>query len=449
MTIFNQNTRKAGLLRMFSTIAALALLVITPAAQAAIDGVTGDTFNLTAGAGYISIADGGSVYSWGYSANGEAMQLPGPTLIVNQNDIVTVTLHNGLPAAAGNVSIVFPGHVVTSDGGEPGLLTAEAATGGSVTYTFTADKPGTYQYHSGTRPDLQVEMGLYGAIIVRPATAGCAYNQADTCFDREHLFLLSEIDIDIHRAAEAQVSGPGPIDIGTGSYHSEYWMINGRAAPDTMAAAGRAELPHQPYNIMPRMHPGEKLLLRVVGAGREMHPFHTHGNHARLLARDGRPLLTEGGSLAGPLLFTIPSVPGGTADAIFEWTGQDLGWDIYGSDITHAHLCNGKAFDEAQDTDPVAPEFDPVTHEYCADHGKAIPVTLPSLSSLGFGGFYSGSPYLGGMGSLPPGEGGLNPNAGFSYMWHSHTEREMVNNDVFPGGMMTMLIVEASDVPID
>jgi hypothetical protein len=27
-------------------------------------------------------------------------------------------------------------------------------------------------------------------------------------------------------------------------------------------------------------------------------------------------------------------------------------------------------------------------------------------------------------------------------MWHSHTEKEMVNNDVFPGGMMTMLIVE-------
>jgi hypothetical protein len=27
-------------------------------------------------------------------------------------------------------------------------------------------------------------------------------------------------------------------------------------------------------------------------------------------------------------------------------------------------------------------------------------------------------------------------------MWHSHNEREMVNNDVFPGGMMTMLVIE-------
>jgi len=28
------------------------------------------------------------------------------------------------------------------------------------------------------------------------------------------------------------------------------------------------------------------------------------------------------------------------------------------------------------------------------------------------------------------------------FMWHSHTERELVNNDIFPGGMMTMMIVD-------
>ena len=75
-------------------------------------------------------------------------------------------------------------------------------------------------------------------------------------------------------------------------------------------------------------------------------------------------------------------------------------------------------------------------------------MTLPALSSLAFGGFYSGSPFLGALGALPPGEGGLNPDAGFSYMWHSHTEREMINNDIFPGGMMTMLIIEAPGVEI-
>jgi hypothetical protein len=61
---------------------------------------------------------------------------------------------------------------------------------------------------------------------------------------------------------------------------------------------------------------------------------------------------------------------------------------------------------------------------------------------------YGGSPFLGTLGSLPPGEGGLNPNAGFVFMWHSHTEKEMTNWDIFPGGMMTMLIIEPPGVPI-
>jgi len=428
--------RCAGLARWFSAVAAALVLLAPATAPATIlgeeqPGNATPSFNLVARPGRISVGDGESVYAWGYAKDAVSqMQLPGPTLIVKAGDTVTVTLTNSLPAAAGNVSIVFPGHALSSTaGGVPGVLTQEAVPGGSVTYTFTAGAPGTYHYHSGTRPDLQVEMGLYGAIVVRPSTYAAAdpttwraYDHPDTGYDREYLFLLSEIDIDVHRAAEMQATGAGPIDVGNGPFAPEYWMINGRTAPDTMAAAGTSLLPTQPYNAIPRMHPGERLLLRVVGAGRDMHPFHTHGNHVQVLARDGRLLLshTDATKLAGPMLFTIPSLPGQTVDAIFEWTGKDLGWDIYG----HAP---GDALEP---------------HEYAPDHGRPIPVQLPDLSVLAFGGFWSGSPYLGVLGSLPPGEGGLNPNAGFTYMWHSHTERELVNNDVFPGGLMTMLIIE-------
>ena len=467
MTRFEPKKRSAGVARLFSVAAAVALLLVPAAARAAIDGETGSMFDLTASEGYISVADGGSIYSWGYST-GSPMQLPGPTLIVTEDVEVTVRLTNALPAAAGNVSIVFPGHQVTTAGGVPGLLTQEAPSGGSVTYTFTPREPGTYHYHSGTRPDLQVEMGLYGALIVRPGIAGTActtlggqmaYDHPEACFDREYLFLLSEVDIDIHQAAEMQASGPGPIDVVTEPYFSEYWLINGRAAPDTMAAPGTSLLTSQPYNSMPRMHPGERLLMRVVGANRQMHPFHHHGNHARVLARDGRLLLSDTGGtpdptmdpLAGPLLFTIPSVPGETVDAIFEWTGQDLGWDIYGHQQDRDNDPTGN-FPSLEDVDHNGDGlFDIVPqepNEWAADHGRPIPVTLPDLSVLTFGGFYGGSPYLGALGSLPPGEGGLNPDAGYAYMWHSHTERELVNNDVFPGGMMTMLIIEAPWVVI-
>ena len=138
----------------------------------------------------------------------------------------------------------------------------------------------------------------------------------------------------------------------------------------------------------------------------------------------------------------MPSIPGTTSDSIWDWTGKDLNWDAYGHAPGSGLTCVDTNGDGYNDTG-TAP-----AHEYCADHEKEMPVVLPSYNNLAFGGFYSGSPFLGDLGSLPPGEGGLNPGAGFAFMWHSHTERELVNNDVFPGGLMTMMIVEAPFVEI-
>ncbi len=448
MSTLTVQTRIARTTLSFRLALVVTALTASNAARPAVHGINGPAFSLTAGADYVSTPDGASIYSWGYGAGG-SMQLPGPTLIVSAGDTVTVTLTNRLPGAAGPVSILFPGHQVTATGGISGLITREAPTGGSVSYVFVASRPGTYLYHSGTRPDLQVAMGLYGALIVRPANpalASCAYDHPASCFDREVLFLLSELDLDIHRAVEAQAAGAGPIAVATEPFRPEYWLINGRAAPDTMATLNSELLPHQPYNCVPRMLPGERLLLRVIGAGRQMHPFHTHGNHVRVLARDGNLLLstTDSTKLAGPLLFTIPSLPGGTVDAVFEWTGKDLGWDIYGHTAANDPLCEDTDGDGYDDTDSGGNRS-----EWCADHTKPIPVQLPELNVLSVGGMYSGSPYLGVLGSLPPGQGGLNPNAGFTHMWHSHAEKEIVNNDIFPGGMMTMLIIEPPGTMIE
>lgn len=232
------------------------------------------------------------------------------------------------------------------------------------------------------------------------------------------------MDPNFHQMVEFY--GPDHQKVTSGDYLSDYfpayWFLNGRNAPDTLTEPFVPWLPAQPYNCLPLMHPGERVLMRVVDAGRDMHPFHHHGNHARVIAHDGN--LLESASGAGPDIsyevFTITGQPGKTTDAIFTWTGKDLGWDIYG----HAP------------SDPMEP------NEYAPDHGKPLPVALPDNQELTFGGFYSGGPFLGTLGALPPGEGGLNPNAGFAYMWHSHTEKEIVNWDLFPGGMMTMLIIE-------
>lgn len=471
--------------------AALALWALHAApAAAAVPGITGPTFTLVASADTVSQPDGAAIYAWGYGCDGApagyapfapptgtscpAMQLPGPTLIVHEGDVVTVRLRNGLPPAAGPTSIVFPGFQVTASGGAPGLLAQEAPPGGTVTYTFTATSPGTRAYYSGTQGDLQIEMGLYGAVVVLPTRppaglpascvkgpyshAALAYDHKDACYDREYLFQLSEMDSRIHEAALAQVlacpTGPCPrVAVATEPYRPNYFLINGRSMPDLMDTNYAPGYPRQPYNANPHIHPGERLLMRIIGQGRWQHPFHFHGNHARVLARDGDLMLSavDGASLAGPLLFTTPTVPGQSQDQIFSWTGKGLNWDVYNHRPGDGSTC----VPDASGHHAVAgsPNFG----EWCADHLKPIPVAPPDPTIVAIGQWYGGTPYLGlqpaGTGftgtTEPPGTLNQNPQAGYAYMWHSHNEREITTNDVFPGGMMAMLLIDPPSWFID
>ena len=430
------------------------LLLFSPGAlRAEIPGVVDNTVTLTAKEGYISTPEANSIYMWGFALDDGPMQYPGPTLIFTKGQDVEVTLVNQLPGGR-NVSIVFPGQDnVQFVGGVPGLITREAAPGGQVTYKFKAKELGTYLYSSGTNLELQVEMGLVGALIVKhpDLTLKKAYDHDDTAYDEEVLFLETEIDPWVHWLVE---NGQGNLVDNT-AWWPVYWFLNGRAAPDTMLPAGWPLLPSQPYDCMPMVHPGEKLLLRIVNAGRDLHPFHPHGNNITIIARDGRILTSNAADpTVGPDLsesnFTITLPPGGTADAIFTWTGKGLGWDIYGHMQDRDEEPTGN-FPGPEDVDHDGDGvFDsvplhPSGTENAEDHGKPFPVILPDVKDMTIGTMYSGSPYLGAAGHLPPGEGGFNPTAGYFYMWHSHKEKEMVNNDVFPGGMMTMFLV----VPYD
>jgi FtsP/CotA-like multicopper oxidase with cupredoxin domain len=282
-------------------------------------------------------------------------------------------------------------------------------------------------------------MGLVGALIVRPTgydpdTNRIAYNSPDSAYDHEYLFLGSEMDPRIH-----DLVAQGNIDlVDTTTYFAVYWLLNGRTGPDTMTPNNNPLLPHQPYNCIPMTHPGEKVLARMIDAGRDLHPYHLHGNHHRVIARDGRLLSSDGGATAdlGELAFTTNLVPGSTADAIFTWTGEKLGWDMYG--YTHE---TQPAYCDAGGNPTAAYPADRLT-QLPSDRCKPIPVELPEQTELTNGQFYSGSPFLGSMGFIPPGEGGYNPNSGFFFMWHSHNEKEIVNNDIFPGGMLTMVVIE-------
>jgi FtsP/CotA-like multicopper oxidase with cupredoxin domain len=403
------------------------------------------------------------------------------------------------------------------------MLTQEAAHGGTVTYTFKASSPGTRSYYSGTQGDLQVEMGLYGGIIVLPSSstvlsacnsgihhtnqlaqghwgesdfrlASAAYDHPDTCYDREYLFQFSEIDPNIHTQAEAQVTAKSGCTAGTAGcslevptepYLPAYFMINGRSMPDDMDPNYAPEYPHQPYNGNPHMHPGEQVLLRIIGQGRWQHPFHEHANHVRILGRDGNLILSSGAPisypsgtaqpLAGPLLFTTTTTPGLAMDGIFYYTGRGLNWDMYGhhpgsSDPSATLGCNA----DGEGYNTLGSSYLAINYfEWCQDHNKALevspfgdvsgggPATLPDPNILTNGAWYGGSPYLGPdataravgpTGTTPPSGTIANSptgEAGFAFMWHSHNEREITTNNAFPGGMLMMMLVDSREFVID
>ncbi len=390
-----------GLMLLLAPAAALSSISTATAAPASRVGMVCTTgsggpgnavFDLTTRTGYIGLPDGNTAYMWGYSSGFDEFQHPGPVLCVNQGDAVTVILHNTLPEP---VSIAFPGQEQVLADGVPaapevdtnGKLTSltdtAAANDGTVTYSFVAGKPGTFLYESGTNPDRQVRMGLFGALVVRPALgADHAYNRADSKFapSEEFMVLLSELDPYLNQAVE----DGRPFNMN--NYHPRYWLINGRGFPDSIADNGASWLPSQPYGALAQIHefgtPGHNLpgMARYLNVGTEDYPFHPHGNNGLVIGRDGRPLESATGQDMSFEKFAINIGPGQTWDVIFKWY-----------DAEH---------------------YDPVTNP--------VPVTVPSMANEVIGVFYSGSPYLGKKEALPPGTPTLNQCGEYYIISHNH-----------------------------
>jgi hypothetical protein len=380
-------------------------MVCTPGA---VSGST-HTFNLVTKTGYIETPDGNSVFMWSY-ANADTpdnghFQSPGPVLCATQGQTVTVNLTNTLPEAS---SVVFPGQLaVTPSAGVPGLFTQEAAaSGGTVSYSFVAGQPGTYIYESGTDTAKQIEMGLYGALVVRPmAGADRAYSDASTTFDtsREYLLLLADMDPFLHHAVETGAT------YDFNSRNNRYFTINGRSFPDTVQDNGSGLLPNQPYGALVRIQPNtasntQPALIRLVNVGVDNHPFHPHGNHTTQIAQDGR-LLTGSTGPAYTEHFGETIGAGQTEDFLLRWDDQDH-WD---------------------------PSVNP------------LPVPPPNYRDVTFkdgNTWYSGSPYLGYKGTLPAGTTTQTICGEWYFPWHSHALNEFTNFDEGFGGMGTLLRVD-------
>ena len=295
-------------------------------------------------------------------------------------------------------------------------------------------------------------MGLLGVLIVRPTGFDAVTNRiaygAGTPYEQEFLYLLTEADPDVH------------IEMERGHYNhftqsdrfATIYFVNGRVFPDLFQGDYNTLFPHQPYESLAQAHPGDQVLVREVNAGHDSHPFHHHGENLRFIAKDGRLLTTarmgdgsvdlDGIPDLGRSDNTLNSAPKQITDMIWTWSGKDLNWDIYGTAIPHDCVdTDGDGFGDGPNNT--------FAHEYCADHGKELPVTLPGVADLTLGGWWSGSPFLGDVGDLPPGEGGLNPFGGYFFVWHSHAEKELTTFDIFPGGSLGAVVVLPPGTPIE
>jgi hypothetical protein len=419
------------------------------------------TFLLTTATGYIKTPDGNNIFMFGYANGNGSFQYPGPNLCVNEGDNITITLKNTLPFAT---SLVFPGLTRVRANGVLQQLdvannslsqAAGAATAGpkSITYTFIASTAGTYLYESGTDPEVQVQMGMVGALIVRPRLnpndlsdpnscasrsanstlpVGAVYaaNEAlvyDDCLsaynpNAEFLHMLTEIDPHMHAAIEQAMCAdvapnagcvPAPATYDLTKYTPRYFFINGRAFPDDITPNFAPALPQQPYgalvHVSPKGFDATKVdynplpaLVRFLSGGPVTYPFHPHSNHDQQIGTDGRELVDSSGASISLDRFGFVMAPGQTAEALFNWS-------------------DGQGFS----TNPP---------------GIGVPEPIPQNRTDGP--FWAGTPYLGLRAPLAPQTTQWNACGEYYQFAHSHALFQITNYGASGGGMLTLIRVD-------
>ena len=255
-----------------------------------------EEYDLCVVQGTKDLPGGTTVPGWGDAVNDPltgcgAVQRPGPPLDVTDGTL-TINLQNNLTAPT---SIVIPGLPMPAstgsgptwnDGSTGGRTSAaqrvrsfgaEAAAGGTQTYSWTGVRPGSFIYHSGTHPQKQVYMGLYGA-MTQDAGPGVAYPAIGTsdpvAYDNEVVLFYSEIDPDLNWTIAL---GSYQTSI---NYHPRWFLVNGEPYVAGMAdiSTGTGGAP---------LVAGENVLLRLFSTAGETHVPVLQGLTMTIHAEDG------------------------------------------------------------------------------------------------------------------------------------------------------------------
>jgi FtsP/CotA-like multicopper oxidase with cupredoxin domain len=209
--------------------------------------------------------------------------VPGPQLRVQLGDAIRIVLHNELSEST---AIHSHGMVLPFDqDGVPGLTQDPIQPGDTFVYEFTVGNSGSHMYHSHYNSAKQVPMGLLGALIVE--------DPADELVDQDVVMILND----------------GPLG----------YTINGKGFPATHPIAAQQ---------------GDRVRIRYLNEGLQIHPMHLHGIPQLVVARDGYPLPQP------YMADTVTIAPGERIDVIVDATELG-GWAFHCHILTHAEGAHG------------------------------------------------------------------------------------------------------------
>ncbi len=304
-----------------AVLAALAGLAVTAAEAATINK------SLTLRATTKTMSDGASVTFWGFTDTTTA-KIPGPQIEVGVGDTLNLSL--SIQGAMGAMEMApYNGHTIhlhgadvrTSEDGVP--ETGASVMGDTYTFTPTSSFAGSLMYHCHVHTVKHLEMGMYGALVVRPKNASGAFlNQitanAASAYDYVQTYLFSTVDPAYHTA-----TGDSTV---FADYNPKYFMISGKEGKTTSAPA---------QTLAAAMN--KKVALRLIGIHSVNGTFSVKDSAGNaktftVYTRDGRPLPTP------QVMSSLDISPGQRADIVFTTSSTSGTWY---PQIAYKNLRNG------------------------------------------------------------------------------------------------------------
>ena len=164
---------------------------------------------------------GRSTRAWGFNG-----QIPGPTLEARVGDVLEVRLTNHLPEPT---TIHWHGLQIPAAMDGTDMVQHPIEPGETFTYRFRLPDAGTFWYHPHSNEVVQLERGLYGAIVVRGPN--------EPQLDAERVLVLDDVQLD----RKGQIAPPGWwIEQHDGRLGNTR-LVNGKTEPELAIAAGQVE----------------------------------------------------------------------------------------------------------------------------------------------------------------------------------------------------------------